>query len=388
MVASSFLAAALFYIAGSNVAITQKEPDVSDAEKSVASVLQLCVFFLVFSMSVLRFIHAAEGEGIATSVFLFVLMIALGSVAYLITYAICAKLYQTKATRQYHALRIKAEQHDLNRLEHEGELVDRKKSLEDFLLENELQLNQTIERMEDELDGDMTQTIQINQQQTESAKAQKESDAFESLQKQLQNQQQSEAEVAAQKKRDRRRQRLGLNGLTALLVMLIAFSGCDMSSPSTIQSIFIDPSGGAANVIDVLGTGEEVLATLGNNLEQPTAAHGQVDVFIMQEQTGMERYSVSTPVLTVTASLEQKKTRKDLQGFLNDWENMKQQIQFPEDGYNQSRIVKPLFEVIDYTLGPYQSRTESKYDQHRVEIEKIFQSYFTNKGATISRFHK
>lgn len=445
MIGSSLAAAALFYVSGYWSAATEKDTSATASMKAVASVLKLCVFFLVLSMSVLRFNHASENEAIAIKVFLFVFMLCLGAIAYLLSYALCFQLYQTKANVHYHSLRAKAEEFDKERLEFEFKKIEREKAKSDFLLENELNLNRQIQALEDNLDNT---NIQI-QKDAEIAEHMKQEAIAASnrltAQKEAEKQKELEAEAAVEKKRERRRKRFSSNGAAALLLSLFAFFGCSpTNSQSTVQSIFIDPSGGSVNVIDVLGTGENVLLSLGNDIESPNAAHGKVDVFIMQEQTGTVHHSISTPVLSLTAGFEQKKTRRELQDFISDWDEMKKQIQFPQEGYKQSRIAKPLFDVIRHTLTQpygkkqiilhtdllehtqemsflkmspeeirnkedtivafidhycrcqtlqglevqfaYRSRTEPKYDQHRVEVERIFEAYFLTKGAQVSRF--
>ncbi|WP_291728705.1 hypothetical protein, partial [Bernardetia sp.] len=364
--------------------------------------------------------------------------ICLSSAAYIVTYAVSANLYQNKATIKYHALRVIAEQHNNNRIQKEEEIVERQKEVKDFELQNTIELNSTIETMEDGLDGAEKNEFykgiekdKLSKQQTE--QAQKEEQAIQ------------EAIRLKEERQKRRQKRLGLNGtITSLLLFLLCFcTSCEVQE-TTVRSIFIDPSGGAINVTDALGSGEDALKGLGNSLNNPTAHYGQTDIFILQPQTGLEHYSITLPTLSKAAALEKRRTAKELKRFVGNWDNTVSQINLPKEGYSQSRIAKPLFDVIHHTLNQpyrkkqlvlytdslehtneksflkmtpkkirenstdiidfldyyceceslkgldvifaYKSRTESQYDQHRVEVERVYQSYFITKGATVSRF--
>lgn len=454
MIAISVSMAALFYFTGKMTAKTAKDPDASEADKQVKGALQMVTFFLILSTSIMRAMHASEGEGIGMTVFIFIAMLCIGTIAYQITCAIFYEAYQPIKTQVYHSLYQLARKHDKQRIDLHEKIVNNRLALTEFILSNQLELNRTIEQMEDNLDNANIANVREEEnrkiQEVTSAKQAEQLQVEESEKVAAQSAANVEAEqlkvAAEQRKRDRMKRRLNRNGVATLLLALfsLTFMGCEFEPMTTAQSIFIDPSAGAVNITDALVTGEEALALLGNDLAQPSSASGRIDIFVMQPQTGTEHYSVAIPMLSVTAALEQKKTRKEIQHFVREWDELVPNIKFPEEGYSQSRITKPLFEAIHYTrnqshdarrillytdllehtseisflkMSPqqirdnvtditefidhycqcdtldgieiifaYKSKNESKYDQHRVEIERIFKSYFLDKGAIVRHF--
>lgn len=451
MLGSAVLAAGLLYMAGIRNAAVEKDPDTTKGEKSTAAILQLGVFSLVISIAVLQTVSSPSGEGTAYNFFFFILMVVFNSTAYMLTKAVYLELYVTKANAAYQVINELCLESDKKRLELEAKKIERKINLEETLLKIKLDLHETIEQMEDKIDNvffgniHQAESAIIAKQQQQIAEAKQAHQ--QSMVQQAQEAKQRAEDTAKAKRMERRNRRFGRNTASIFIPFifgLFALGSCQSNPPTSTHTIFIDPSSGAVNVQDVLNSCDEAIAFVGNNMEQPNRQYGQINVHILREQTGIEHHEVAIPTLPISAALEQKKTKKVLQEFCQQWEELKEKIHFKEEGYEQSRVAKSLFESIRHTrqqpyhnkqislytdllehtseisflrMTPqeirskqndiiaflehycqceslegvhirlaYKSKNEPQYDQHRVEIESIYTKFLTHKGATVSIF--
>lgn len=229
MIAISLSMTALFYFTGKTTAKVAKDPDANEADKQVKGTLLTMMFLLLLGTSIIRAMQASEGEGIGMTIFIFIAMLCIGTIAYQITCSIFYEAYKPIKIQIYHSLYQLAQKHDKQRIDVHEEIVNEQLALTEFILSNQLELNRAIEQIEDNLDD--------------------------------------------------------------------------------------------ANITDVFGTGEESLPLLINGLVQPSSASNNL---IIQPQTGTEHYSLSAPMLSIITA-------------------------FLEDSYIQSRIIKPLFEAIRHT---------------------------------------
>lgn len=229
MIAISLSMTALFYFTGKITAKVAKDPDANEADKQVKGALLTMMFLLLLGTSIIRAMQTSEGEGIGMTIFIFIAMLCIGTIAYQITCSIFYETYKPIKIQIYHSLYQLAQKHDKQRIDLHEEIVNEQLALTEIILSNQLELNRAIEQIEDNLDN--------------------------------------------------------------------------------------------ANITDVFGTGEESLPLLINGLAQPSSASNNL---IIQAQTGTEHYSLSAPMLSIITA-------------------------FLEDSYIQSRIIKPLFEAIRHT---------------------------------------